>query len=335
MAPSACIFGCTGPRLSDEEFAFFRDANPWGFILFARNIENPNQVRALTAQLRETVGRHAPILVDQEGGRVARLRPPHWRDWNPALDFATRAGKNAIQAMYLRGRMIADELYSVGIDVNCAPMLDIATSDSHAIILNRCYGYDAETVAANGRALADGQLAGGVLPIIKHIPGHGRASLDSHTDLPCLDTALQVLQDTDFKTFSRLADLPMAMTAHIIYSAIDAQNCATLSPKTIALIRAEIGFDGLLMTDDLSMKALSGSFANRVSSAIAAGCDMMLHCNGDPSEMDAILHATPQLSGLAAERASRALALRNTPNDFDRPAAEASLEIMMKDASNG
>jgi beta-N-acetylhexosaminidase len=150
-----------------------------------------------------------------------------------------------------------------------------------------------------------------------------------------LDTALQVLQDTDFKTFSRLADLPMAMTAHIIYSAIDAQNCATLSPKTIALIRAEIGFDGLLMTDDLSMKALSGSFANRVSSAIAAGCDMMLHCNGDPSEMDAILHATPQLSGLAAERASRALALRNTPNDFDRPAAEASLEIMMKDASNG
>jgi beta-N-acetylhexosaminidase len=334
MAGRACIFGCLGPRLSTQEAAFFRDANPWGFILFARNIETPDQLRALTAELRETVGRDAPILIDQEGGRVARMRAPHWREWEPALDFVRSAGKQARQAMYLRGRMIAHDLRAVGIDVNCAPMLDIATDDSHAIILNRCYGHDGETVAANGRALANGQLAGGVLPIIKHIPGHGRASLDTHFELPRLDTQLAELQATDFKPFSALSDLPMAMTAHIIYSAIDPENCATLSPAVIKTIRTEIGFDGLLMTDDLSMKALSGSFGERASAALAAGCDMLLHCNGERAEMDLILAHTPDLTGAAATRAAAALAQRHAPDAVDMAQAAADLAQILKDTAN-
>lgn len=334
MAARACIFGCLGPQLSSDEKAFFRDADPWGFIIFARNIETPDQVRALTAELREAVGRDAPVLIDQEGGRVARFRAPHWREWDAALDFAQAYGPFAPQAMQLRGRMIADDLHSVGVDVNCTPMLDVATNDSHDIILNRCYGYDPETVADNGRALAMGQLAGGVLPIIKHIPGHGRANLDSHHDLPRLDTPLAELQASDFVPFSRLSDLPMAMTAHITYSAIDPDACATLSPKVINTIRSDIGFDGLLMTDDLSMKALDGSFAQRTQNALRAGCDMVLHCNGDPSEMTPIAENTPRLSGLAASRASAALDLRQTPEPFDRAAAEDTLKSLMKDAAN-
>ncbi|WP_069299449.1 beta-N-acetylhexosaminidase [Neptunicoccus sediminis] len=335
MAPRAAIFGCLGPVLSAAETAFFRDADPWGFILFARNIETPDQLRKLTAHLRESVGRDAPILIDQEGGRVARLRPPHWREWDAALDFAQRAGANAPQAMHLRGRMIAAELYDLGIDVNCAPMLDVATDDSHEIILNRCYGHDPETVAANGRALAEGQLAGGVLPIIKHIPGHGRASLDSHFDLPKLDTPLADLQASDFVPFSRLSDLPMAMTAHIIYSAIDPQNCATLSPAVIDVIRQDIGFGGLLMTDDLSMKALSGSFEDRTARALTAGCDVVLHCNGERAEMEPILSETPALSGLAATRAEAALAQRHTPEPFDPTQAEDALALLREDAVHG
>lgn len=334
MAARACIFGCLGPRLSPDESAFFRDADPWGFIIFGRNIETPDQVRALTSELREAVGRDAPILIDQEGGRVARFRPPHWREWDTALDFCTKAGGNAAQAIHLRGRMIAAELKAVGVDVNCAPMLDVATKDSHAIILNRCYGFDPETVAANGRALAEGQLAGGVLPIIKHIPGHGRASLDSHHDLPHLDIPLADLQGSDFVPFSRLSDLPMAMTAHIIYSAIDPENCATLSPAVIDLIRNDIGFGGLLMTDDLSMKALSGSFAERAAAALSAGCDMVLHCNGERAEMDPILTEVPNLTAAAASRAETALNLRQPPEPFDFAQAEDALELLMKDAAH-
>ena len=334
MAARACIFGCLGPRLSPDESAFFREADPWGFIIFGRNIETPDQVRALTGELRDAVGRDAPILIDQEGGRVARFRAPHWRNWDTALDFCTAAGGNAAQAMYLRGRMIAAELKAVGVDVNCTPMLDVATKDSHAIILNRCYGFDPETVAANGRALAEGQLAGGVLPIIKHIPGHGRASLDSHHDLPHLDTPLADLQASDFVPFSRLSDLPMAMTAHIIYSAIDPKNCATLSPAVIDLIRKDIGFGGLLMTDDLSMKALSGTFCERAAAALSAGCDMVLHCNGDREEMAPILTEVPELSGVAASRAAAALDLRLAPEAFDFEQAEVALEMLLKDAAN-
>ncbi len=334
MAARACILGCLGPQLTPEESAYFRDADPWGFIIFARNIETPDQVRALTSELRETVGRNAPILIDQEGGRVARFRAPHWREWDPALDFATAYGENAEQAMYLRGRMIAEDLHSVGVDVNCTPMLDVATADSHDIILNRCYGDDPETVAENGRALSNGQLDGGVLSIIKHIPGHGRADLDSHHDLPQLDTPLEELQATDFVPFRRLNDLPMAMTAHITYTAIDPDTCATLSPKAISTIRNDIGFDGLLMTDDLSMKALGGTFEERTERALSAGCDIILHCNGERAEMDPILANTPKLTGHSAARASAALDQRFTPEPFDRTAAEAELKSLLKDAAN-
>ena len=334
MGARACIFGCLGPHLTPVESAFFRDADPWGFIIFARNIETPDQVRALTSELRNAVGRDAPILIDQEGGRVARFRAPHWHEWDSALDFTQSYGANAEHAMYLRGRMIADDLHSVGVDVNCTPMLDVATDDSHAIILNRCYGYDPETVAKNGRALANGQLDGGVLSTIKHIPGHGRADLDSHYDLPQLDTSLEDLQASDFVPFKQLSDLPMAMTAHITYTAIDAENCATLSPKVINTIRKDIGFDGLLMTDDLSMKALGGTFEHRTQIALNSGCDIILHCNGERGEMDLIIAHTPELSGKAAQRATAALSKRKTPKPFDRAQAEETLKSLLKDAAN-
>ena len=334
MTARACILGCLGPHLSSEESAYLREADPWGFIIFARNIQTPNQVRRLTSDLRETVGRDAPILIDQEGGRVARFSAPHWRKWAPALEFSQAYGVNAEEAMYLRGRMIADDLHCVGIDVNCAPMLDLANADSHHVILNRCYGYEAETVAVNGRALANGQLDGGVLSVIKHIPGHGRANLDSHFDLPKIDTPLTDLSATDFEPFKRLNDLPMAMTAHITYAAIDSDTCAPLSTKVISTIRKDIGFGGLLMTDDLSMQALGGTFEDRTEDALAAGCDIILHCNGERNEMDSILTNTPKLSGLSAIRASAALDQRVAPKIFDRNAAEKTLTKLLKETAN-
>lgn len=331
MSARAAIFGCLGPELSADEAAFFRDASPWGFILFARNLETPDQIRKLTADLRDTVGRNAPILIDQEGGRVARLRAPEWREWLPPLDqMAAVKPENQRRAMALRYRLIAHELRALGIDVNCAPMLDVATADSHKIILDRCYGHDPDTVAEMGRAVSEGLLAGGVLPIIKHIPGHGRANMDSHFELPCLNTPAQTLDAVDFTPFQRLSDLPMAMTAHITYSDIDPNNCATLSPKMIEVIRTQIGFDGLLMTDDLSMKALDGSFADRTVRALAAGCDMILHCNGERAEMDAIMTDLPPLSGRAADRADAALTVRlETPEPFDPQEADQTFRALL------
>ena len=335
MPARACIFGCEGLVLAPAEAAFFRAADPWGFILFARNIETPAQVRALTAGLRDAVGRDAPVLIDQEGGRVARLRPPHWRKWTPPLDFVDQAEpQNAARALKLRYRLIAHELRVAGIDVNCAPMVDVAGRSSHSIIRDRCYGRDPAVVAALGRAVADGLLAGGVLPVVKHIPGHGRAALDTHEDLPVLDTPLPDLQAWDFMPFAKLADLPMAMTAHIVYRAIDADNCATLSPAVISVIRNDIGFDGLLMTDDLSMGALRGGFADRAVRALAAGCDVILHCNGDRAEMDGILGAVPALSGKSLDRATAALALRKPPEPFDPALAEAAVNRLMRDAAH-
>lgn len=335
----AAILGCLGPRLSAQEQAFFRDADPWGFILFARNVETPEQVRALTEELRETVGRDAPILIDQEGGRVARLRPPYWTDWLDPLAqvdhmMATGTPEQTRQAMVLRYRIIAAELRDLGIDVNCAPMLDVVQPDTHEIITSRCYGRDVDTVAEMGRAVAEGLLAGGVLPIIKHIPGHGRANLDSHLDLPVVDADIAALTEVDFVPFGRLADLPMAMTAHIVYPAIDADTCATLSPAVISSIRDQIGFDGLLMTDDLSMKALSGGFDDRAQAALAAGCDMILHCNGERSEMEPILSQTPELTGEASRRADRALDCRITPDPFDFDAALAQYIALTKEVQD-
>ncbi|WP_229802020.1 beta-N-acetylhexosaminidase [Paramylibacter ulvae] len=328
---NAVIFGCEGLRLSGAEKSFFGDAKPWGFILFARNLDTPNQIRTLCADLRECVGRDAPILIDQEGGRVQRLRAPQWREWLPPLDQMAAIANPADQrrAMALRYRMIAHELRDLGIDVNCAPMLDVPTPDAHDIIMNRCYGDNPDTVAEMGRAVSEGLLAGGVLPIIKHIPGHGRANLDSHHDLPHVDASADDLRNIDFKPFRHLSDLPMAMTAHIVYTAMDAQNCATLSPIMIDAIRNDMGFDGLLMSDDLSMKALSGTFAQRTAGAINAGCDVILHCNGQHGEMDQIMTEVPALSGKPLARANAALAMRHAPEPFDLAMAEESFSALL------
>ncbi|MEM9146269.1 MAG: glycoside hydrolase family 3 protein [Pseudomonadota bacterium] len=315
----AAIFGLSGPTLTPAEHAFFAEAKPWGFILFARNIDTPDQVRGLVSDLRVAVGRDAPVLIDQEGGRVARLRPPHWRDW-PAPLAEAEADE---ERLALRYRLIAAELMALGIDVNCAPMLDLPQADTHPIIADRVLGRDPSTIARRGRTVANALVDGGVLPIIKHIPGHGRAATDSHEVLPVVVTPEAELVETDFAPFRALADLPMAMTGHVVFSEIDPERPATLSPTVIDRIRGEIGFDGLLMTDDLSMRALSGPMAGRVREALAAGCDLVLHCNGSFDEMDAVAAEAPALSGRAAMRAEAALARRRPPTAADLEALAA------------
>ncbi|MGB3148135.1 MAG: glycoside hydrolase family 3 N-terminal domain-containing protein, partial [Paracoccaceae bacterium] len=314
-APLAAIFGCEGLRLTPDEAAFFRDSDPWGFILFARNVDDPDMIRRLTGDLRAAVGRDAPIMIDQEGGRVQRLGPPHWRQWLPPLDHirATRPEAQA-RAMWLRHRVIADELLALGIDTNCAPTCDIAFDITHPFLRNRCFGTSTGEASQNARAAAEGLMAGGVLPMIKHIPGHGRALVDSHAQLPVADAPLQSLIETDFAPFRALADMPMAMTAHILLPAIDADLPATLSPKVIAAIRDIIGFQGLLITDDVSMEALAGPVAERAARSLAAGCDVALHCNGDMAEMQAIAAAVPTLTPKAHDRASAALSRRMAPD---------------------
>tara|TARA_B100000780_G_scaffold201546_1_gene142911 strand:- start:2029 stop:3021 length:993 start_codon:yes stop_codon:yes gene_type:complete len=318
MAFSAVIFGCEGLALNANEQAFFSDVKPWAFILFSRNLDTPDQIRKLCKDLRDAVGYYVPILIDQEGGRVARLKGPNWREWLPPLDQMNKvSAKNARQAMVLRYRLIAHELNQLGIDVNCAPMLDIPTSEAHDIITNRCYGTTSDVVSNMGRACAEGLLSGGVLPIIKHIPGHGRGSADSHFELPIVNTSSDTLNLIDFEPFRQLSDLPMAMTAHIIYSSIDPNACATVSPAMIDIIRNTICFDGLLMTDDLSMKALNGSLSERTLASLNAGCDVVLHCNGKMNEMVQIMTEVCQLSGKSKKRAKIAENLRRTPDFLD------------------
>ena len=330
--PAAAILGCVGTTLTPDERRFLADAQPWGVILFARNIDTPDQTRALTADLRATLGRDAPILIDQEGGRVQRMRGPVWRDWHPALDHVRRAGAHAARAMSLRARLIAHELHSLGIDVNCTPLADVARADTHPILRNRLYGTDPDTVAAIARAVADAQGQGGVLSVLKHLPGHGRATRDSHLDLPRVTAPRATLEATDFAAFAPLADLPMGMTAHIVFDAIDPDTPATLSPAAIALIRDRIGFDGLLMTDDLSMQALPGPIGTRAARAIAAGCDIVLHCNGDRAAMTAVLQSCGTLDGPAARRADAALAARRPPAPLDIAAAERDLATLLHGA---
>lgn len=330
----ATILGCLGPDLSADEAAFFRDADPWGFILFARNVESPAQLRRLTADLREAVGRNAPVLTDQEGGRVQRLRAPYWREWSPPLMLAQATGADAPRAFWLRSRLIAHELRACGIDANCAPCLDIATRQTHPFLLNRCLGQDAATVASIGRAVAEAHLAGGVLPILKHMPGHGRGTADSHHALPTTPAPLTELEGTDFAPFAALSDMPMGMTAHLVFSAIDSAP-ATTSAAMIALIRHRIGFQGLLMTDDLSMNALSGDVGTRAGAAIAAGCDVALHCNGKRPEMEQVVAAAGRLSAPAAVRAARALDARHLPEPVDIAALEAELRALAGGAAYG
>jgi beta-N-acetylhexosaminidase len=299
--------------------------------LFARNIDTPEQVRALCDEMRDCVGWHAPVTIDQEGGRVQRLRAPLWTEWLPPLDFVAAAGDNAEEAMYLRYRLIAAELHDIGIDSNCAPMVDVACDNTHEFLRNRCYGTDARTVARLGRAASEGMLAGGVLPVLKHIPGHGRATLDSHYDLPRVSADIDGLKASDFAPFAALNDVPMGMTAHLVYEALDPLP-ATLSPKVMSMIRNEIGFDNLVMTDDISMKALSGSLTEISRSALDAGCDVILHCNGTLEARREVARAAGAMTIAAQTRAERALAARRPPDDIDIPAAQAQLEALLNRA---
>lgn len=312
MASRAFIAGCSGTSLTADERAFFRDARPWGFILFRRNIDTPEQVRALTDALRETVGQaDAPILIDQEGGRVQRMGPPHWRKYPAGRTYAALSSNDPLirrEIVRLGARLIAHDLRAVGINVDCLPLLDVPVKGAHDVIGDRAFADEPDLVAQLGRAQAEGLIAGGVLPIVKHIPGHGRAGADSHHELPVVSAGRAALAKRDFRPFRMLSDMPMAMTAHVVYTALDPDAPATTSRKVVrSIIRRRIGFEGLLMSDDLSMKALRGSFTERTRASLDAGCDVVLHCNGDMDEMRQIAEAAPDLRGAAKRRAEAAL----------------------------
>jgi beta-N-acetylhexosaminidase len=331
--PLAAIFGCAGTALTDDEFRFIREADPLGFIVFARNISTPDATRALVASFREAVGRaDAPVLIDQEGGRVARLRPPHWRKSPPARTFVERASvrgrEAALEAVRTNFRLIAAELTALGIDVDCAPVADVPVPGAHNIIGDRAYGEDPATIAQFGRAAADGLLDGGVIPVVKHMPGHGRAKSDSHLELPVVDAPREELERTDFAPFRALADLPWAMTAHVKFLAIDPERPATTSAFLIEnVIRRHIGFDGLLLSDDLSMQALAGTMAERTRACLFAGCDVVLHCNGDFAEMEQVALAARPLDDEATARVAAGNRIRNERlrAGFDVVRAEAEL----------
>lgn len=334
MGARAFLTGISGPTLTAGERGFLREARPWGFILFKRNIDNPRQVIDLVRELKGTIEfADAPVLIDQEGGRVQRLTPPHWPAYPAGAVFGalydgdTRAG---LRAAWLGARLIAADLAALGITVDCLPLADVPVAGADAVIGDRAYGTTPDKVAAIARAVAEGLSAGGVLPVVKHIPGHGRATADSHHRLPVVETAAAELERSDFAAFRPLADLPMAMTAHVVFSAIDAAQPATTSATMIQqVIRNGIGFQGLLMSDDVSMNALAGSIAERSRAAIAAGCDVVLHCNGQLDEMRAVAEAVPDLAGPALARAERALAARRPPQPFDAAAGRAELDDLI------
>lgn len=315
-APRAFIAGCAGPALLPQERDFFARMQPWGLILFRRNVETPAQVAALVAAFRAVVGRtDAPVLIDQEGGRVQRLGPPHWPAYPPAERFAAMAeagdAAGAEAAARANAQVMAEDLAALGIDVDCVPCADLRLPEGHGIIGDRAYGAEPVQVARLARAVAEGMGVRGVLPVLKHIPGHGRARADSHESLPVVETSRAELEATDFEPFRRLADLPLAMTAHVVYAAIDPDAPATTSRRVIdEVIRGHIGFDGALMSDDLSMGALSGTLAERARASFAAGCDLALHCNGRLDEMEEVAQASPVLAGEAARRCAAALAWR-------------------------
>jgi beta-N-acetylhexosaminidase len=336
MSISALISGCSSLTLTAEETSFFQRVNPWGLILFKRNCESPEQVKALTAQFRASVGRKdAPVFIDQEGGRVQRLGPPNnaWRKYPSASEFGKLYDQCAVLAFRSvrnSGRLMAEELYDIGITSSCLPVLDIPQPGSHDVIGNRAYALRVEPVIALSRLHTAGLMEGGILPVMKHIPGHGRSTVDSHLSLPIVAASRKELEQLDFLPFSAFSDCPMAMTAHVVYSALDPDNPATLSRKIIKeVIRKTINFNGLLMTDDLSMKALGGTFAEKASRALAAGCDMLLHCNGNLSEMEEVAAHSGALAGKAMRRAKQALKLRRKPLPYDKKAALKDLEAMM------
>ena len=328
------IYGCAGTALTPDERALYADAQPWGFILFGRNITSRDQVKALVKELRATVNDpKAPVLIDQEGGRVARLVPPQWEARPPAERFALLHNDKpdaAHEAVYLNARLIAHDLAELGINVDCVPVLDVPVDGADQIIGDRAYGRDPLTIIELGRNVIEGMIEGGVLPVMKHIPGHGRATADSHLALPRVSTSHDELSATDFVPFRGLADCPMAMTAHVVYEAIDPQRPATTSSRVIhEIIRGEIGFDGLLMSDDLSMNALSGTLAQRCKASLVAGCDVVLHCNGGMDEMKQVASELKPLDGEALRRAAAALARLEAPEDFDAGAGTARLNQLL------
>jgi len=335
MRIKALIIGCTGTKLSAEEIKFIGEIKPWGLILFRRNIIDPSQIKALTSHFREIVGRpNAPVLIDQEGGRVQRMGPPHWRKYPAAAQYlkASRGNVNeAAQLARLSSRLIAQDLGDCGINVDCMPVLDCPVIGSNDAIGDRAYASEPEAISQIGRAAAQGMLDGGVLPIIKHMPGHGRAMVDSHYALPVVKEPIDILENTDFYPFKRLNDLPVAMTGHIVFDAIDPTGPATTSAKIIRdIIRGWIGFDGLLLSDDVSMKALAGGFRERTHALFEAGCDIALHCNGVMEEAEAVAAASPVLTGPSLERANRALSLlERPPSVFDPVEAAKILEAKL------
>lgn len=333
MASRAFITGLSGLTITPLERAFLREARPWGLIIFKRNISGPRQVTELARDFRDAVGWEAPILVDQEGGRVQRLGPPSWQAYPPGAAYSAiydRDPAAGLAAARLGAHLIAADLKALGIDVDCLPLADVPVSEADPIIGDRAYGTEPAKVAAIAGAVAEGLLAGGVLPVLKHLPGHGRARADSHKELPVVNTDRATLKQTDFAAFRPLKDLPLGMTAHVVFSAIDAHAPATTSVTMVReVIRGFIGFSGLLMSDDVSMGALSGTIAGRSQAALAAGCDVVLHCNGDLAEMSEVASVAPELSGAAAERASRALSMRSQGETFDVAEARRIFNAMV------
>ena len=339
---TAAIYGCAGLGLTEAEKTFFAGTRPWGFILFRRNIDSPDQVRALVEALRASIDNpDAPVLIDQEGGRVQRLGPPHWPKYPPGAAYllAVNDPMTARELVRLGARLMAHDLRALGITVNCAPVLDVPVPGAHDIVGDRAWASDPATVARLGRAAAEGLLAGGVLPVIKHIPGHGRAFADSHHDLPVVHAGFETLDAWDFAPFKALSDMPMAKTAHVVYDAIDPKRPATTSKKALRTIRDHLGFSGLILTDDLSMKALSGTFRERAEASLKAGCDVVLHCNGDLAQMRQVADGVGKLKGRAKQRAVAALArIVHTPEPLDPVEARLRFNALLAgrlDAARG
>ena len=335
--PAAAIFGCAGTQLLDSERRFFEEVRPLGFILFERNCKTPDQIRDLVRSLRSCTSTDAPVLIDQEGGRVARLKPPHWRALPPAGRIGLLARDNpeaGREAAFTVARLIAADLEPLGIDVDCAPVLDVPAPDSHSIIGDRAFATEPDLVADLGLAFCKGLIAGGVLPVIKHIPGHGRAMVDSHLDLPEVAVHRQTLEAIDFAPFRALSDMPYAMTAHVIYRAFDGRAPATTSGKVVAdVIRRRIGFEGFLMTDDITMRALKGSIGGRAKAAIAAGCDAVLHSDGKLKEMQEVAAACGTLTDAAMARFAHAKSMRRRPEPVDGNALAARLNSLLSAAA--
>jgi beta-N-acetylhexosaminidase len=335
----AFITGLSGLTLTAEERAFLRDAAPWGLILFKRNIDSPDQVAQIIDEARTAIGSDAPVLIDQEGGRVQRLGPPHWPAYPPGAVYGRIYQADAtrgLRAARLGARLIAADLMALGIDVDCLPLADVPIDGADAVIGDRAYGTAPQQVAAVAGAIADGLMDGGVLPVLKHLPGHGRANVDSHLKLPVVSTGRDTLEATDFAAFRPLGQLPLGMTAHVVFTSIDPGAPATTSATIIAnVIRDSLGFTGALMSDDISMGALTGTIAERTRAAIAAGCDLVLHCNGRLDEMRDVAAEVPELAGQAGERAARALAARRRPGNIDLAAARTEFAALIAQPAPG